>query len=90
MAYPKTRRAGFHGLCPWVSTDPGFQILVHLRLGKGGVTPEEQTHPLALITFHRRRKDFLPTVGAVDIARPQHCPFAVPEVVEQEEWMVTH
>jgi transposase InsO family protein len=31
-----------------------LQILVHLRFGKGGVAPEEQTHPLALITFHRR------------------------------------
>ena len=58
--------------------------------GKGSVAPEELTHPLVLVTFHRRCKDFLLTVNAVDVSRPQHGSLAVPEVVEQEEWMVTH
>ena len=73
-----------------VFNDPELQILLHLWFGKGGVAPEEQTHPLALVTFHRWRKDFLPTVSAVDVSRPQHGSLAVPEVVEQEERMVTN
>ena len=42
-----------------------FQILVNLWFGKGGVAPEELTHPLVLVTFHRQCKEFLPTVRMV-------------------------
>lgn len=61
-----------------VANVPRLQILVHLRLGKGGVAPKEQVHPFALVTFDYRLKDFLTAVDAVDVPRQQQATLASP------------
>ena len=43
---------------------------------------------MALVTFHRWRKDLLPTVSAVDVSRPQHGSLAVEMIDRKAGWIV--
>ena len=64
-----------------------FQVLVHLRLPKGGITREQQPQSLFLVSFHHRLKEFLPALGVMDVAGSWRRPFAIPELVERKEGM---
>jgi hypothetical protein len=54
-----------------------FQCFVDVRLGKGRVSPEPDLLAQFLQPFDLRQQEFLPAVGAVNIARPQFCGHAV-------------
>jgi len=45
-----------------------FQILVHLGLAKGGITPKQKPQSLLPVSFHHRLKEFLLAIGTVDVA----------------------
>src|ERR671915_474068 len=68
----------------------GLQELVDFGLGKSGVAPEELPHPLSPVAVYRRFQPLTPAVRAVHIARPEQRPFAVPELVKKEQWVVAH
>ena len=71
-----------------VEDAPFLQVLVNLGLGEGGIGPEVPTHSRPLVAGQDWLQYIQPVVGAVDIPRTQHGPFAVPELVEHEEWVV--
>ena len=66
----------------------GFEIFVHLRRGKGGVTSEIQSYLPALVANDNRFQHNFPVIGTVDVTGTQGTPFKVTELVEQEQGMV--
>jgi hypothetical protein len=46
----------------------GLQIFVKFRLGEGDICSEQQPQPLLPVSFHHRLKEFLPALGAMDVA----------------------
>ncbi len=49
---------------------PFFQPLVELRLGKSGVASEGYLFSLRLLPIDLGQQQFLPAVGAMDVAGP--------------------
>ena len=45
-----------------------FQVLLHLGLGKSGITPEQHPPSPLLVSFQHRLKEFLPALDAMDVA----------------------
>ncbi len=62
----------------------GFEVLVNLRRGKGGVAPEIQSYLPTLVANNNRFQHTFPVIGAVDVAGAQKTPFQIAELVEQE------
>ena len=67
---------------------PLFERLVDLRLGKGGVAPEGHLFALRLLPLDLGQQQFLPVVGAVDIAGPQFGGQTVAFAAEQQQRMI--
>src|SRR5262249_26749085 len=69
--------------------DPlGFEKLVNVWIGEGGVSPEIDARDLPFVAFDDWLEHALPAVGAVVVAGTQHAAFQIAELVEQEQWMV--
>ena len=63
---------------------PQLQVVVHLRLGKGSISPEQQPYPSLSVSLHDRRQDLPPALSAMDITRPQHGSLAISKLIEEE------
>jgi len=66
-----------------------FERFVKLRLGKGRIGPEDYLLAQRLLAFNLGQQQFLPAVGAMDVAGPQFGGEAVALTIEQQQWMVT-
>jgi hypothetical protein len=67
-----------------------FQRLVKLRLGKGRIAAEDYLFAERLLAFNLgQQQQFLPAVGAMDVAGPQFGGQAVAFTIEQQQRMVT-
>ena len=66
----------------------GFEELVDLGIGEGGVGPEIDARDLAPIARHDRLEHALPAVGAVHVAGTQRAAFQIAELVEHEQRMI--
>ena len=66
----------------------GFQKLVYVRCGEGGISPEIAAQVPFPVTLDDRFQNVAPTVGAMNIAGAQGTPLKVTELVEQEQPMV--
>jgi len=73
-----------------IANVPWLQVFVCLWFGKGSISPEQQPPFFLLVSLHNRLQDLPPALSTVDIARPQHRPFAIPELVEAKERMIAH
>jgi len=67
-----------------------LQVSVYLRPGEDSISPKQQPPFSFLVSLHNRFQDLPPALSAVDIARPQYRPFAVPELVEAKERMIAN
>ena len=59
-------------------------------LGKGSIGPEQQPDSFLLVSLHDWLQNLPPPLSAVDVARAKHCTFAISEMVEQEERVITY
>src|SRR4051794_28407007 len=66
----------------------GFEILVDLRIGEGCITPEIQMLYNAPVTRNHRLQHRAPAVGTMDVARSQHTPLDIAELIEHEQRMI--
>src|SRR4051812_34582825 len=57
----------------------GFKKLVDLGIGKSGVSPKIQMLHDAPITSNHRLQQRTPTIGTMDVARPQDTAFDIAE-----------
>ena len=73
-----------------VADMPCLQVLVKLRLGKGGVGSKQKPHRHLHVALHDRLDEFLPAIGAMDLAWPENCSFTVSELVEAEQGVIAH
>ncbi len=62
----------------------GFQELVDVRRGKGGIPSEVAAQVPSPVTLNDRFQNLTPTVGAVDIAGAKGTPLQIAKLVEQE------
>ena len=67
------------------SDAPLLQVFIDLRLGEGRIGPEVPPHSRPLAAGEDGLQHMLSDVGAVDIPRTEHGPFAVTELVEHED-----
>src|SRR6516225_9789410 len=69
--------------------DPlGFEELVDIGIGKGGIGAEVEARDLAAVAPYDRLQHVLPAVGAVDVAGTQRRAFQVTELVEHKQWVI--
>jgi hypothetical protein len=69
--------------------DPfAFEILVDFGIGEAGVGPEIEARELAAIAGYDRLQDAFPSIGAVDVARPQGAALQIAELVEHEQRVI--
>ena len=62
--------------------DPlALEILVDFGIGEAGVGAEIEARELAAIARHDRLQDAFPSIGAVDVARPQGAALQIAELV---------
>jgi len=66
-----------------------FQVFINFWLCKCGITTEVSPYFLVLIPVNDRLYQLPPTVGTVNIARPKHRSFTIPELIEAEQRMKT-
>src|SRR4051812_3901052 len=66
----------------------GFKKLVDLGIGESGVASKIQMLHNAPVTRNHRLQQRAPAVSTVDVARSQHTPFDITELVEHEERVV--
>ena len=66
----------------------GFQVVVEIGQGKGGIAPKEPPLGPVAIPRHHRLQHRAPVIGAVDVAGAQHGPFEVAKLVEDEQRVV--
>src|SRR3954470_19995527 len=66
----------------------GFKKLVELGIGKGCVTTEIQMLHYAPVTRDHRLQQRAPTIGTMHVARPQHTPLDIAELVEHKQRMI--
>jgi hypothetical protein len=70
--------------------DPlGFEELVNIWIGEGGVSPEINARDLALVSFDNRGEHALPPIGAMNVARAHGAAFQIAKLVENEQRMIT-
>ena len=62
----------------------GFQKLVEVRGGEGGIASKVSSQVPFPVTRNNRFKNLTPTIGAMSIARTQGASFQVTELVKQE------
>ena len=62
----------------------GFEVIVNLRRGEGGIAPEIQSYLPTLIANDNRLQHAFPVIGTVDVAGTEGTPFQIAELVEQE------
>jgi hypothetical protein len=62
----------------------GFQKLVDVRGGEGGIPPEVATQVPFPVTLNDGFKNLTPTIGAMNIAGTQGASFQITELVKQE------
>jgi hypothetical protein len=65
-----------------------LEQLVDLGLGEAGVTTEVEVEAALAVAGDDRLEHRAPTVGAVDVARPQQAALEIAELVEQEQRVV--
>jgi len=65
-----------------------LQIEVDLRLRKGSISPEIQTHSSLSIPFEDGLQCLSPPLGTVHIAWPEDCSFTIPKLVKTEQGVV--
>ncbi len=66
----------------------GFQELVDLGRGEGGIATEVPPERPVAISSHDRIEDIPPAVSAVNIAGTKGATFNVVELVEHEQWVI--
>ena len=66
----------------------GFEVIVSLRRGEGGVTSEIEPYLPTLVANDNRLQHAFPAIGAVNVAGAQGTPFQISKLVEQEKGMV--
>ena len=82
-----------HFVCwkPYGVTDaPCLQVFVKLRLCKCGICSKQQPHRPFQVALHDRLDEFLPPIGAMDVAWPENCSFTVSELVEAKQRVKAH
>ena len=61
----------------------GFEVIVNLRRGEGGIAPEIQAYLPTLIANDNRLQHAFPVIGT-HVAGTEGTPFQIAELVEQE------
>ena len=65
-----------------------LKVLVHIRGGEGGISPEVKLLSRILVPVDIGFQKVFPVVGLVDVSGSQDGAFAVAELVEHEKRMV--
>ena len=69
--------------------DPfGFEELVDIGIGEAGVSAKVDSRDFASIARHDRFENALPTIGAMNVPRPQGAALQIAELVEHEQRMI--
>ena len=66
-----------------------LQILIYLRFRECGITTKVFPDILVLVPVNDWFKQFFPTVGTVNVARPEQHSFTIPKLIEAEQRMKT-
>ena len=66
-----------------------LQVFINPRLGKGGIPTKVFAEFLLLVASHDRFQQLLPAIRTVNVAGPKHGIFAISELVEAKQGMVT-
>ena len=69
---------------------PLLEVLIDIRLGEGGIGPKVPAHSRRRIARQYRIQHLPPVARAMYVARTEHGPLAVAELVEHEQRMVAH
>ena len=65
-----------------------LHVLVKLGFGEGSVCSKQKPHRHLQVALHDRLDEFLPAIGAMDVAWPENCSFTVSELVEAEQRVI--
>src|SRR3954464_15739814 len=66
----------------------GFQELVDLRIGEGGIAPEGAALHLVPVARHHGLQHLAPAIRRVHVPGPQRTAFQVAELIEHEQRVV--
>ena len=67
-----------------------LEVLIDIRFGEGGIGPKVPAHSRRRIARQYRTQHLPPVARTMYVARTEHGPLAVPELVEHEQRVIAH